>query len=57
MTAWLPVGVSFLVLLIFWKVLELTFDLIVMWHAERQRDDDEPVGEAGKPPIGAESST
>jgi hypothetical protein len=53
---WVLVGVVFLLLWTFWRFLEITFDLIANWHTARRRDDDEPVGEAGKQTIGVGSS-
>lgn len=58
MSAWLLVGIAFAVLLVLWKILELTLDCIALWHAGRRRDDVQPATErAGEPPIGARASS
>jgi NADH:ubiquinone oxidoreductase subunit 5 (subunit L)/multisubunit Na+/H+ antiporter MnhA subunit len=39
MSGWLVIALVFVVLVVFWQLLELTFDLIGYWQAAHRRED------------------
>ena len=48
MSAWLVIALVFAVLVVFWQLLDLTFDLIAHWQAAHEQEREDAQATKGK---------